>query len=60
MSYQRLLDEAMTPQYEGSKVTALCSMLRAFLDDSGAQVPVMQYYFITDTCAPKLSIMDKS
>ena len=28
MSYQRLLDEAMTPLYEGSKVIALCSMLR--------------------------------
>ena len=29
MSYQRLLDETMTPFYEGSKVIALCSMLRA-------------------------------
>ena len=29
MSYQRLLDKAMTPLYESSKVTALCSMLRA-------------------------------
>ena len=29
MSYQRLLDETMTPLYEGSKVIALCSMLRA-------------------------------
>ena len=55
MSYQHLLDEAMTPLYEGSKVTALCSMYRAFLDDSGAQVLVMQYYSITDTCVPELS-----
>ena len=29
ISYQRLLDEAMTPLYEGSKVTALASMLRS-------------------------------
>ena len=29
MSYQRFLDKAMTPLYEGSKVTALTSMLRS-------------------------------
>ena len=29
MSYQRLLDEAVTPLYKGSKVTTLASMLRS-------------------------------